>query len=71
VSKLKIIERGLNRFTVCPRCTSQFESKLLKPSEAAREIREKFGSHGCRREDVSQAADRIVREAPENPPSVK
>jgi hypothetical protein len=63
--QLRIMERGLNKFAICERCNSRFDSKLLNQFEAEKEIREKFDAHHCKRLDSSQNALRIVREATE------
>lgn len=46
IPKLTIIAQGLHRFAVC---NERFESNLLKDAEAQREIRVKYGRHGCKR----------------------
>ncbi len=47
---------------ICEYCNMQFPSGLM-PIEAAKDdIQERFNVHKCEREDVNQAAARIVRE---------
>ena len=51
---------------VCEFCSKQFKvpvTELAKTSEAQANMQEQFDRHKCKREDASQAAARIVREA--------
>jgi len=47
---------------VCEYCNAQFESGLMPVEAAKADIQERFNVHKCEREDVNQAAARIVRE---------
>jgi len=48
----------------CSICHRPFESRLLIPQLASREVAGEFDAHACD-EDFSQAAARIVRETTE------
>jgi len=61
--KLRIVKKSpLPAIGVCERCNAQFKSSLPSPGT---DIRAQFDAHTCKREDASQAAARIVREATE------
>ena len=54
---------------VCAFCSKQFKvpmSALSKTTDAQANLQEQFDRHKCEREDASQAAARIVKEATEN-----
>jgi hypothetical protein len=53
---------------VCEFCSHQFKvpmTALAKTAEAQASLQEQFDRHKCERQDASQAAARIVREATE------
>jgi hypothetical protein len=50
---------------VCEVCNMQFTSSADQYDQAEWDIGVQFREHTCKREDVSQAAARIVREATE------
>jgi hypothetical protein len=50
---------------ICESCNRSFMSRNEDLDEALKEIRSAFDVHKCEREDASQAAARIVREATE------
>jgi hypothetical protein len=50
---------------ICEHCGMQFHSGLLPVEAAKDDIQERFNVHKCEREDVNQAAARIVRETTE------
>ena len=47
---------------VCEYCNAQFESGLMPVEAAKADIQERFNVHKCEREDVNQAAARIVKD---------
>jgi hypothetical protein len=49
---------------VCESCNRQFNFTVLDFIEAVWDIKAQFDAHTCKREDLSQAASRIVREVP-------
>ena len=52
---------------VCEYCNKTFESRRgVAGPESKADIGKQFDAHTCKREDASQAAARIVREATEN-----
>jgi hypothetical protein len=50
---------------ICESCNRSFMSRNEDSDEALKEIQSAFDVHKCEREDASQAAARIVREATE------
>jgi hypothetical protein len=50
---------------VCTVCNMQFKSSADQYDQAEWDIGMQFSEHKCKREDVSQVAARIVREATE------
>jgi hypothetical protein len=50
---------------ICESCNKSFMSRNEDLDEALKEIQSAFDVHKCEREDASQAAARIVREATE------
>ena len=67
--KLRIVRRTNNIpvLGVCEFCNMQFPAHqpLSGPSEAQAAIQQQFNAHKCEREDVNQAAARIVSESTE------
>lgn len=51
---------------ICESCQQNFISRAEDGIVAEKEIRTAFDAHKCKREDASQAAARIVREATED-----
>jgi hypothetical protein len=50
---------------ICEQCNAQFSSGLMPVEAAKADIQERFDAHKCEREDMNQAAARIVRETTE------
>ena len=50
---------------VCETCNMQFKSPADQYDQAEWDIGTQFREHTCKREDIRQAAARIVREATE------
>ena len=63
--KLRIV-RGHPLLGICEYCNIQFSSGLMPIEQAKGDIQDRFKVHKCKREDFSQAAVRVVREATEN-----
>jgi hypothetical protein len=69
--KLRIVKEtnGVPVLGVCEHCNKQFPAERHVVSQLAKaraSIDQQFDAHACKREDVSQNAARIVREATEN-----
>jgi hypothetical protein len=65
---LRIVKRTANIpvLGVCEYCNAQFSADPTgRTVEGQSTIQEQFDKHKCEREDASQAAARIVREATE------
>jgi hypothetical protein len=65
--KLRIVRRTNNIpvLGVCEYCNMQFPAHqpVSGQAEAQASIQQQFNAHKCKREDVNQAAARIVRES--------
>ena len=64
--KLRIVREvgGTALLGVCEYCNMQFAATLIPLGEDEQnDVHEQFNAHKCKREDASQAAARIVREA--------
>jgi hypothetical protein len=68
--KLRIVRRTNNIpvLGVCEYCNMQFPSHhpVSGQAEAQAAIQQQFNAHKCKREDFSQSAVRVVREATDN-----
>ena len=68
---LRIVRRVKNIpvLGICEFCNMQFPSHHPRSgqAEAQAAIQQQFNAHKCEREDASEAATRIVREATEKP----
>jgi len=62
---LRIVKRTPIALSTCESCNMQFQSRQPVEDDAEREMREAFQAHKCRREDGSQTAARVAREATE------
>ena len=64
---LRIVKRVRNVpvLGVCEYCNAQFSGDP-DMGNAQSAIQEQFNAHKCKREDINQAAARIVRESTEN-----
>jgi len=59
---LRIVKRTPIAIGICESCNMQFESHQPIEDDAEAEMRAAFDAHKCKREDINQAAARIVRE---------
>lgn len=58
---------GVPLLGVCESCNQTFTAAAHPLGEASKtDVRDQFEAHKCKRQDASQAAARIVREATEN-----
>jgi hypothetical protein len=67
--KLRIVQEtnGVPGLGVCEHCNKQFPAERRVVGQLAKaraSIDQQFDAHVCKREDTSQAAARIVKEAP-------
>lgn len=60
---LRIVKRTPIAIGVCEACNMQFHSKQPVEDNAEIDMMIQFDKHKCKREDASQTAARIVREA--------
>jgi hypothetical protein len=64
--KVRMVRRQVpGAVGVCEVCNMQFTSAADQYDQAEWDIGMQFSDHKCKREDVNQAAARIVREATE------
>ena len=63
--KLRIV-RETPQLGVCEYCNMQFSTVTALGARIKTSIQEQFNAHKCEREDVNQAAARIVKEATES-----
>src|SRR5439155_20171071 len=63
--KLRLVKRVPPILGVCEACNTTFKSIHTDPAAAVADIKVGFDAHKCKREDASQAAARIVKEATE------
>jgi hypothetical protein len=63
---LRIVKRTPIAIGICEACNMQFHSKQPIEDNAETDMKIQFTEHKCKREDASQAAARIVREATED-----
>jgi hypothetical protein len=67
--KLRIVreDNGTPLLGVCEYCNMQFGATLVSLGEDEQtSVQEQFEAHQCKREDVNQAAARIITETPDN-----
>jgi len=62
---LRIVKRTPIAIAICESCDMQFNSHQPIEDDAEAEMRATFDAHKCQREDASQNAARIMREATE------
>jgi hypothetical protein len=62
---LRIVKRTPIAIAICESCNMQFHSKQPVEDNSEIDLEIQFNKHKCEREDASQAAARIVREATE------
>ncbi len=60
---LRIVKRTPIAIGICESCNMQFTSHQPIEDDAEAEMRAAFDAHKCKRQDASQNAARIVREA--------
>ena len=63
---LRIVTRTPIAIGICESCNMQFKSHQPIEDHAEVEMGAAFDAHKCKREDVNQAAVRIVRESTED-----
>jgi hypothetical protein len=66
--KLRIVreDNGTALLGVCEYCNMQFGATLVSLGEDDQtSVQEQFEAHKCKREDVNQAAARIITETPD------
>jgi hypothetical protein len=67
--KLRIVreDNGSALLGVCEFCNMQFSATLVSLGEDEQtSVQKQFEAHKCEREDVNQAAARIITETPDN-----
>ena len=63
--KLRLVKRVPPILGVCEACNTTFKSIHTDPAAAVADIKVGFDAHKCKRENASQAAARIIKEATE------